>query len=298
MGKLSDTQRRNIFWLAIIFATVACFSVAIVAIFQFGWDWTGLTSYTTKKTDAKGNITEIETHPGKTLWDGLDLVIIPVALGLGAFFLNKAQSQNEQLIASKQRQNEQLIASNEQQELLLQSYIDAMTALILDKDLCGTSDQNVRNLARSRTLTVLRALDTPNPDGNNRRRASLIRFLYEMKLIVGENPVISLKKANFEVAYMRTHDLRGANLQEVDFYRADLRDADLTGANLEGAYLVEAKLQGANFDGANLSKATLKNACYGKYVSTETKWPEGFIPGAELIEQDIEKSGDWSKNIK
>lgn len=284
MAKFSDTQKKNIFWLVIIFATVACFSVAIL---NFGWDWIGLTSYTTTKTDAKGNITEIETHPGKTLWDSLDLVIIPVALGLGAFFLNKAQSQNEQLIASI-----------EQQELLLQSYIDAMTALILDKNLCETKDQDIRNLARSRTLTVLKALDTSNQDGNNRRRASLIRFLYEMKLIVGEDPVISLEKANFEMAYMRAHDLRGANLQKVDFYRADLRDADLTGANLEGAYLVEAKLQGANFDGANLSKATLKNACYGRYVSTETKWPEGFIPGAELIEQDIKKSRDWSKNIE
>lgn len=288
MRKLSDSQKK-IFWLVIIFAIVTWFSVAV---WRFGWDWIGLTSYTTTKTDAKGNITEIESHPGKTLWDVLDLVIIPVALGLGGFFLNKAQSQNERLIAS-----------NEQQEILLQSYIDAMSTLILDKNLCEMKDPVIRNLARSRTLTVLRALDTPNQDGNNRRRASLIRFLYEMKLVIGEEPVISLKKANLEVAYMRGYDLRDANLQGVDLYRVDLRDANLEGVNLENAYLVETKLQGAKLTGANLRNATLKNVYYGKYVNTETIWPEGFsveegLIKQELIKQDIEKSKSWSKMMK
>lgn len=179
-----------------------------------------------------------------------------------------------------------------------------MTTLILEKDLHHTNgasikDKDLRNIARSRTLTVLRALDTPNRDGNNRRRASLIRFLYETELIVGENPIISLKKANLEVAYMRNHDLKNARFEGADFYKADLRDADLRGANLEGAYLVNAKLQGADFTGANLHNATLKGAYYGRYVNTATIWPEGFsLVGKELIKQDVRSSQDWSKKYR
>lgn len=278
------TQKINKYWLITILAIII--GVPVVA-WHFECDW-GIAPYTTR-TETHRNIT-IETHPGKTLWDLLDLIIVPVALGLGAYFLNKAQSRNEQLIAS-----------NQQQEELLQNYIDAMTTLVLEKDLCKANGENfegknLRNIARSRTLTVLRALDTPNKDGNNRRRASLIRFLYETELIIGENPVICLKKANLEVAYLRRQDLKNARLEGVSLYNADLRDADLRGANLEGAYLVNAKLQGVDFTGANLNNAALKGAYYGKYVNSETIWPEGFsLVGKGLLKQNIKSSRDVRK---
>jgi uncharacterized protein YjbI with pentapeptide repeats len=294
-------QKRNISFLL---ATVICFSVGV---HFFGWGWTGLNSYTTTKTNSKGEI-EFETHRGKTFWDMLDLIIVPGVLGLGAFLLNKAQTQNEQSIALARTQNEQsialaqrrnelLIASNQQEELFLQNYIDAMTTLILEKNLCHTADEDLRNVARSCTLITLRALETPNQDGNNRRRASLLRFLYETKLINGDNPIISLKKANFEVSYIRSQNLQNADLQGANFYKADLRDVNFEGANLEGAYLVEAKLQGANLSGARLKDATMKGTQYGKYVNTTTKWPTGFIPRECMIKEDLENSENQSKYI-
>lgn len=282
-----SNRKKSYAWFAIILGIILIFTISAR---QLKWGWSGLIPYTTT-IETKGNLT-VETHPGKTFWDFLELIIIPAALGLGAFFLNKSQSQTEQLIAS-----------NQQQEIILQSYIDAMTTLVLEKNLRQTTEEHaedvdLRNVARSRTLTVLRALDTPNKDGNNRRRASLIRFLVETQLIIGENPAVNLDKANLEVAYMRGQNLRNANLKGVSLYKADLRDTDLRGANLEGAYLVKTKLQGAILIDANLNGATLKQACYGKYVNTETRWPEGFnVLNKGLIRQDIDSSRDWSKNI-
>lgn len=290
MGQLLATKTNKISLMIYGGIITICF---FVVAWLFGWNF-GLTSYTTTtktETNTQTNIiTTTETHPGKILWDLLDLFIVPLVLGIGIFFLNKAQSENEQLIAL-----------NQQEETLLQNYIDSMTTLVLEKNLhqanrANTKDKDLRNIARSRTLTVLRALDTPNQDGNNRRRASLLRFLYETELITEEEPVINLKKANLEVAYLRNYDLKNARFEGVDFYKADLRDADLRGANLEGAYLVNAKLQGANFAGANLNNATLKGASYGKYVNTSTIWPDGFsVVGKGLIKKDIKNSRDWSK---
>lgn len=285
MTNLFVTTSKNMcFW---------AFFFLFIILWLLGWNF-GFTAYTTKTistTDTKTNIvTATETHPSKTFWDLLDLVIVPIALGVGVFLLNKAQ-----------RENELLISLNQQEETILQNYIDAMTTLILEKNLRQATGANIkntdlRNIASSHTLTALRAIDTPNQDGNNRRRASLLRFLCETELIIGENPVISLKKANLEVAYLRNHDLKNARLEGADFYKADLRDADLRGANLEGAYLVNAKLQGANLAGANLHNAILKGTNYGKYVNTDTIWPDGFsVDGKELIKEDIKSSRDWSK---
>ena len=240
--------------------------ILVLCLIIVDWDW-GFKTFTTENK-INGITIEIE-HPAKTLWDILDLLIIPVVLAFGVFYLNKEQSRKERLIAS-----------NQEEESLLQNYIDAMSALILEKHLLQTNEKcakerDLRNIARSRTLTVLRGLVTPNQDENNRRRASLIIFLYESELIIGKKPIISLLKANLNKAYFRKQDLKNANLQGVSLEKADLRGADLQNANLEGAYLCEAKLQGANFKNAKLNKANLKGAFYGRYgkYGKHTEWP-------------------------
>ncbi|NER79025.1 MAG: pentapeptide repeat-containing protein [Leptolyngbya sp. SIO1D8] len=287
MKNIFKSSNKNLFWLVITLIFITCFSTAS---WHFRWGWTGFNSYVVE-TETNGSKT-VETHPGKTLWDVLDLIIIPVALGLGAFFLNRAQSQNELLRVTIQ-----------QQEELLQAYIDAMTQLILEKGLKHPTENSEKyadlcNVARSRTLTVLGALDTPNADGNNRRRASLARFLYEAQLINSDRPIISLQKATLGEAYMRGYYLREVNFQGVSLYKADLRDADLKEADLRGAYLVKARLQGADLTGAKLDGATLEGAFWGKYVNTHTKWPDGFdYTKAKVQKEDITTSRDWSKNI-
>ena len=252
-------HRVQIIWLTTILVVIACVSIAV---WKHGWEWTGFATYET--TTQTGTDIVTETHPAKTLWDILDLAIIPVVLAIGAFLLNRSQSKNDQAIAL-----------NQQQEVLVQGYIDAMTALVLEKHLRSTKDDNeqdidLRNIARSRTLTVLRALNTPYGSHSNRRKGSLVRFLYETQLISGEKPVISLRKANLNEAYMHSFDLRKVNLWEAYLYKADLREAILEESILDGAYLVKAnlwkaklprvKLAGANLEGANLTEADLEGA--------------------------------------
>src|SRR6185436_681231 len=60
----------------------------------------------------------------KTLWDWMELLIIPLILAVGAFFLNRSE-----------RKTEREIAKDRQQEQALQSYFDQMTELLLEKDL-------------------------------------------------------------------------------------------------------------------------------------------------------------------
>lgn len=142
---------------------------------------------------------------GKTLWDWLQLLIIPVVLAIVGFLLNKAQRGRE-LQAEHERS----------QDASIQSYLGQMETLLLDRGLRGSeSGSEVRDLARARTLATLAEADRT-------RKRRVMQFLWESNLIKRERPIISL---------------RGADLREADLTRMQLTDTSLLGANLEAADL-------------------------------------------------------------
>jgi len=79
---------------AIIVVLVAVV-IFIFAAYTFGWDWTGFNSgygQVTTHAPAKDTV----SPPAKTLWDWLQLLIIPVVLAVTALLFNGAISRNEQ----------------------------------------------------------------------------------------------------------------------------------------------------------------------------------------------------------
>ena len=113
-----------------------------------------------------------------------------------------------------------------QRETALQAYIDKMSELLLHEKLRDSADDDeVRNIARVRTLTVLRGLDPI-------RKVSVLQFLYESSLINKDKCVISLHGANLSNVDLRIVDLINANLSKANFYQANLIGANLDSANL------------------------------------------------------------------
>jgi hypothetical protein len=177
-----------------------------------------------------------------------------------------------------------------QQELALVNYLQEMQELIHDKELGRSGkDNEIREVARSRTLIVLRNLngDSPNNlllefgkrkgqlDEIGKRKGQLVRFLYEAGLIgksveeSGERRVIEaiidlqtadLSHADLRNAYLKDADLSGANLSHANLSGAYLRDAYLIGTNLRDAELRDADLSDANLSGADLRDAKLRDA--------------------------------------
>ena len=148
------------------------------------------------------------------------------------------------------------IAEDQQQEAALQAYFDKMSELLLEKRL-RESEQNaeVRNIARARTLTVLRRLDAE-------RNRSLLQFLSESGLIrKGKgNDIIDLKAATLSGAKLSGVDLSQADLSEMNLSGADLSQADLSKSNLNRANLSRSLLNGTILSGADLSGADLSGA--------------------------------------
>lgn len=183
----------------------------------------------------------------QTLWSWMDLLIIPLVLVVGGFILNRSEKKTEW---------ENL--KDRQQEEALRTYIDGMSELLLKHFLLTTKKPEVKNVARMRTLSVLRRL-------NRNRKVQVIKFLYEADLINKKNVIVNLKGANLigvnlEGAYLESINLAGTILDFVNFNDAYLVDANLEGAWLIQADLVKANLKGASLEGAELYAANLGNA--------------------------------------
>jgi hypothetical protein len=191
-----------------------------------------------------GGLLLLSSAVDKPLWSWLQLLIVPAALAIGVAWLNWAQRAR------------QLEVENERaQDAALQAYLDQMSQLLLDKDRPlrqSEEDDEVRTLARARTLTVVGRLDGD-------RKGSVVQFLYESELInrdriapIDAVPLVNLKKANLQGAILSKINLELANL-----YRADLQRANLRGAVLSRASLFRADLKGADLRGADLRDTIL-----------------------------------------
>jgi uncharacterized protein YjbI with pentapeptide repeats len=249
--------------------------VAAIIVFggyHFGWGWTG--------------IVKDKDFPKRTLWDWLQLFIIPAVLAGGGIWINRQQEARSDE-AEDQRA----------QEAALQAYLDHISDLVRDKDQpLHNSERSDRlsAIARARTLMVLTRLDGD-------RKARVVEFLYESDLITRGRVIVDLNRANlrgadlrdvnlvgvlldqpslmgaafieaqlpddhfevqlpdddFEAANLHRTDLREADLRGADLRRVNLREADLRKANLAGAYLMRAFLPGADLRNANLAGALL-----------------------------------------
>jgi uncharacterized protein YjbI with pentapeptide repeats len=183
----------------------------------------------------------------KKLWDWLQLLsalAIPIVLAVAGFWFTAQQEAHQQVIEERRAIAERDLEEQRAQDTALQSYLDQMSALMLEENLRNSEvGSEARTLARARTFTVLGRLDP-------RRKRSVVQFLYESSLIDKDNPIVDLSNA----------DLTSVNLRLKDLSEADLSDADLSIATLNGADLSDAILRGADFSGADLIQADLSYA--------------------------------------
>ena len=263
--------------IVVLFALTAFIFVA----YRFGWSGTGFLN--------------------KTLWDWLQLLIIPLALAVIALVFQLANTRAERQIAkeryeqdlqiaAQRYEQDQQIALDKQHEDLLQAYLDRISELLLKESLRTSPSEEVRNIARVRTITVLTQLDA-------RRIGYVFTFLREAGLMstTSDNSVVNLKDADLREVKWSQAKLWQANLSGADLTRANLKGADLYEANLKGANLIftdlshaelgEALLTGADLSFANLIKADLSYADI-----SEADLSGANLRGADVTEEQLKEA--------
>ena len=255
-----------------------------------------------------------------TLWEWLDLLIVPLAVAAGAALISTVQKRTELDIAEKARQedrrnaekarekdreiaqqardSEQQIAIDRLHQASLEGYYDRMTELLLTHKLRESEAAETkaeakaekRSLARARTVAVARGLD-------GERKGQMLAFLWTSKLIAKGNPVIDLDKVDFSKADLGLADLEwaslsganlsGANLNMAYLHEADLLVVKLPGADLSYAILSRAELGGADLSGANLHGANLNGANLSRVSLNLSDLSGADLSGSDLRGADL-----------
>jgi uncharacterized protein YjbI with pentapeptide repeats len=274
-------------WLLIITGIIAL-PIILVKVIIWGYSLP-LTGFNGQKIP--------QYEPMKTLWDWLQLLIIPAVIAIGVTIFNH-------LFDKRSRD----IASDQQQEAAMQDYLKEMSNLLTSDNL-GKSESGTRrkDIARTRTLIVLHGLDPL-------RKARVLRFLYETGLIIENDKLfVDLSSANF--SNLRIYEtklnskflqktgtrisLRNANLQETIFRDASLEQVDLSDACLEKAYMSnvdlkltwlcnKARMNDARLNGANLYRACLREAQMERVLLRGAYLREAHLEGANLQGADLQ----------
>ncbi len=217
----------------------------------------------------------------KSLWDWAELLIVPIALALGAYWLDHRTGQLERMREQRQENQRkkglivQMGTSNN--KIALQAYKELSEIASFKDGVLHGADLREANLSGASFLSA--DLREANLSGailllTNLRNTDLRGALLQGAQLA-QNPELS---GSAQPAVLQDADLRATYLRYVNLVDANLRDANLSEANL-----MSADLRGADLRGADLTNTKL-----GSNVKTnlQTQWPENFEPekaGVKLV---------------
>jgi uncharacterized protein YjbI with pentapeptide repeats len=198
-----------------------------------------------------------EVQPAKTLWDWLQLLIVPAILIGVTFAWSATQTRSDNKRADDARQDS-----------TLQAYLDQMSKLMLTWHLVKSPPGSAaREVARVATLTALHRVDA-------RRKVEILDFLNEAKLIQPSDGVVSLAGADlrgvsFAGRLLDSPGLAGADLRGARFDNATVSYVDFSSADLQGASFRNADyIRGSQFDDANLQDAVFDHATFAEATTS------------------------------
>jgi uncharacterized protein YjbI with pentapeptide repeats len=223
----------------------------------------------------------------KSFWDWLQLLIVPLMLALGAFYLNSAADFRDYQIAQEQKHQE-----------ILTDYFSKMQDLIVEtkksKQTPGSKESNseerllpeFRPTAKALTLSVLEQLD-------GKRKGKVITYLAESQLITVDNnklstqPEIKLDGANLDDIELGNKGQRNSlNEDEMTIIdKIKIKNANMKRANLSGLQLLYSEL-----NGSNLENATLENVNFTGSTMIGSRFINGKITDVNFTDVRLGKT--------
>src|SRR3954471_12194438 len=107
-----------------------------------------------------------EVRPAKTLWDVMELLVVPIVITVLAFAFNgwqaareadreERRAKSDRDIAAQARHQDQVIAREARLDETLRTYVTDVSDLILDRKLLSSPQgSDVQAIARTLTLTA------------------------------------------------------------------------------------------------------------------------------------------------
>ncbi len=224
----------------IVIIVIGALLLVLFGGYRLNWTWTGFGFYTIPKRE------NYEVRLPKTLWEWMQLIIIPAVLASAAYSFTAWNSSTQSMIAE-----------DNNREAALQNYLDKMAGYLENRGKeDAPNEADLHKVVRTKTLTMLRRLDV-------NRSKIVVQFLRDSQLISTTTALVDLHDVDLSKVDMHGNDLHNVGLSSADLHGANLRGTILRSAILRSADLSDADLQGANLLSADLSYASLRGAHLG-----------------------------------
>ena len=323
------TQSNHVTTIATVVGVIAVFAGLIMSWPQWAPGGLGLSPQqetVTKTTDNTNTSLTIETtitqNAGKTLWDWLELLGVPLSLALLGYLFQDFQKgkekreekrekkrekekeayfeaeQNQKELLQKQREHEdrelqKFFAYEATQaqikrdetnakEDLLQGYFDRISEFLVDRNLFGIA-AGIYRLKNNKMIERAEQEQELLDSSVDIIRAMTLAVL--RRLGDDQDRKTSVIQFLLEIEIINRLNL---SLSGADLRGTDLKKASLPKVNLSGANLTEANLEGANLEDANLEGAELKQA----------KLKESNLQGANLQRANLEEADLLSAHLE
>ncbi len=103
--------RRQVLW-TVVGSLLVAVAVFIFLGYYHEWRWTGF--------------------PRKRLFDWIQILVIPVAVAIGTFVLNRAAQRRDNLAQQEQRRREEQLQHQRAEDATLQAYLEYMSGMLTD----------------------------------------------------------------------------------------------------------------------------------------------------------------------
>jgi uncharacterized protein YjbI with pentapeptide repeats len=257
--------------LFVLAAAIVLGAGFILAAYRRRWGWAGFAGVPQA------------TPQTKTLWDWLDLLVVPLALATVAYALNLAEANRDQRREDQRAEAASAIADNQRREDALAAYVQQMSGLLLAHNLSTSDGKRTMVFVRQLTLTLL-----PRLDGV--QKGVVARFLAESKLIDDDPaPQLDLTDADLSAGVLHGH-YEHKVFQNANLSGADFRDASLVGANFHNAHLRYAVFDRANLEGVDFSGADLRDASFKRATISMADFQGACLGGARLTRARIDNT--------
>jgi uncharacterized protein YjbI with pentapeptide repeats len=322
-NKKTDTPYRRFLIGALVFSALAILPILISVFAPLFPSWTGFSPDDIPKNTTVTPVVIYQLE--KTLWDWLQLLLVPIILAFGGFWLSRTENRYSLELQERREEEIREIEDKRAKESVLQSYLDQMTKLLLEHKLVETDEQAiVRKIARAWTISAFESLD-------GKGRSIVFRFLYESGLLTyshNSGPILEMNGVslsemftymnNFSNINLRRSQITDSYLAEINMSKSvltdmlfsdtrlemcDFEDSDFTDSDLGGNLIIECNFRSTRLFKAFMTDTSIRSSDFEGAILTELTAPritvnETNMKGVNFHKADIEDGSFIETNLE
>lgn len=224
----------------------------------------------------------------KTLWDWLQLLLVPIILILGGFWLNRSESRHSLEMQKSINDTNLSIEKERFEDGILNSYINDIAQMIINSDTAKLRTNRIMAVYKIKTLTTLNRL-------NSERRNYLIQFLVDSKMLNYWDFLSDFK--NIHVSGIFFNDVSfddfkfiGSSISSSRFFSCSIQSSKSSHSDFTSSMFNDMKINIFDISSSKFIQSSLVKVIFSECKIKDSKFYGSKIQHSSLGNSTIESS--------